>query len=433
MNKVVRGFVALSFLSILLTGCNKSKRNKDKKEFTTHELEYGGDTEEVSYSEFCQLYRSTYFQNNHQYRNTYVKMTSDKSFYGKADPTDYFKNFTELRFVGVLNDENREFAMLKPFYLMPVNFEAKYFSPDSISQYEIGWPYMLLNIYMPYFNNQSSGPTGYSFQKYKFTIDDATYYFSKDYYLTSVDYKVINYSIDGEIIKERSVHFSFSYFNIDDLPILSGSVDRETFFIHLVARSNQKINFNALHVTMKLENAVIGMHEIVEDVEGYGTYIINELEYGEGQIDAYYQRQDILDKTAFRVYRQINDQAFEYKEKEFSNNLTNDQKEFIQTRYFKNGIMNIDCLFFSTELWSLINYNCYIENEFEQEYTTSPLSAKLKEKFYDKNGQNNGSRTYQFNFNNDGLIQKMVKNDEDIIDGEIKVSSVTAGFEYSLI
>lgn len=406
MKKYSAIFTTFLLLGVV-TGCG-GKKDTTPKEFKPHEVEYGGDTTTtLSGTEFLTAYQNDY-QKYNKYKNALVTLKSDKSFYDQNDRDEYFKDFDEIKFVAILNDEDRSMALGKLFELIPINIDITKLNADVISYYRVGRAIstfkrsISMSTYDQYFD---------TFYQYKVLGNGVEITFSRDYYPVHATFNIdfTNYTLD------------FLYYNVDDLPNQTGEVDQETFLIHAIARANQKLIVNALEAELTLKNTYID--EIMKIDEELDVIVV-AYESGSGTASCCYKLDSIgLDQTAFPILYDFNRKTSEYKEPTYSDNFTDSQKGFIHYRYFQGMFPSSGYLFDS--------YRAIIDsangagwgNDVRKAYTVSPLAVNQKVYI---DGQLN--KSYNYEFNDDGLLSYLgINGNADYID------EISYRFTYSTI
>lgn len=412
MKKSPAFLCACAAMSVFLFGCGAtpaSTADPGPTEFVPHEVTYGGDTEEVLTRErFVSLWQENY-QKSAKYKNGYATLTCDKPFYQESDANDYFRNFDELRFAVILNDEDRGFAMEKLFMLMPVSFDAEKLYAPNIHSYHLGRAIADLNYDIRISSDYEGGID--TFYQYKLKGEGIEILFSEDYYPVKATWT----------FEDAAFEMNFKYFGISDLPNSAREVDRETFLLHACARANQRLTVNDLRVDLSLANAIVGRE--YEYDETYGVEIM-KYTYGNGLAKDHARLTSLgADKTALPLISDISKTiTHEYT----SNDFNEDEMATIRGFYFDatayyafNGAQAISDASFGG--WG---------DKTESKFFLSPLRTERREFYRDE--QTGGyvlGKTYKYEFNNDGLLSRYSINGN----GETALDEASFVYTYSSV
>ena len=382
---------ACTLLSAALAGCGSTPADTTPKEFAPHELTYGGNSEETfSKEEFIELAKAKYMKSA-KYKNAYVTLTCDKPFYDEGDATEYFKDFDELRFVAIMNDEDRSFAMEKLFSLEAANFNGQYLFKEYQFSYHLARAISSFNY------NISISPDLttdiHTYYQYKVQGDYIEILFSKDYYPVKATWA----------FEEATFELNFKYYGVADLPNTQGEVDMETFLIHAYARANQKLTVNDMEAELTLTDAIIDAEQTIDEESGFP---IMKYTTGSGKATEHATLTGLgVDKTALPIIADWRKEVTrEYSSDDFSEN----ELSFIRNYYF----MPIRTYAFdSLQAITEASYYDWSRQKIEKTFSVSPLKAERRMYSLDQEtGEEYVSMIYKYAFNSDGLLERFAKN-----------------------
>ena len=408
MKKLPILLAVCTLLSAALAGCGSTPSDPAPKEFAPHELAYGGDTEETfSREEFIELAKANYMKSA-KYQNGDATLTSDKPFYDEADGTDYFKDFDELRFVAIMNDEDRTFAMERLFSLEAANFNGKYLYMEYQFSYHLSRAIGSLNYNISISPDLTTDIDTY--YQYKVQGDYIEILFSKDYYPVKATWT----------FEEATFELAFKYYNVDDLPNTPGEVDMETFLIHAYAKANQRLTVNDMKAELTLTNGIIGMEQTIDEESGFAVmkYIT-----GSGKATEHVKLTGLgVDKTALSIIKKKKkEMTHDYSSDDFSE----DELDFISSRYFYT-IRTYE--FNSLQAISEASYYDWSTLRTEKTFSVSPLKAERKMYNDDpETGEEYIDMIYRYAFNSSGLLERFSKNTS----GGMMPDDISFSFAYS--
>ena len=371
-----KSFCLLSLFSFLVMGTASCAGGGKTIKISSQSLSYGGDTNSITYAQFIDLYRANY-QKSVRYTNTQIKVTSDSPFYSPNDPTEVFKGLDELHYIGAVVNEDNKLAT-QPFYSYPVNFP--FFDVTRLFSYQTASA--MSNLFSMVGTAINGADDTAKYYTYRATINECDIRFSSDYYITSISCRLneCNYNLD------------FSYFNENDMKLVSGKTTKEAFFSYVFVKASQKLEYDRCHVSLDYKNLSLDTGTQEEVVDGVTVPVQVNL-YFSGHYEEFVQC-DRENKTGISMYATSIHPCFAYQDTKYESSLTETQRFNLDNRAHFMSYFDLDTLPF---LYQISTATPFFYPGIKESYSLSSLTATVK----DKEAQGT------IKFNKSGLVSKL--------------------------